>query len=76
MQWGSHGYVPSRRPSVHHHATRTLSSDALLHYICKQIKEFSSGISVQMIRNENFFTIPSALADDPRVANHPLNRAS
>ncbi len=29
-----------------------------------------------MIRNENFFTIPSALADDPKVANHPLNLAS
>ncbi len=52
------------------------SSEAFLRYIRKQVKEFSSGISDQMIRNENFFTIPSALADDPRVANHPLNLAS
>ncbi len=28
-----------------------------------------------MIRNENFFIITSALADDPGVANHPLNLA-
>jgi hypothetical protein len=26
-----------------------------------------------MIQNENFFTIPTASTDDPRVPNHPLN---
>jgi hypothetical protein len=40
------------------------SSDAFLHYIRKQVKEFSSGISNKMIQNENFFTISTATADD------------
>jgi hypothetical protein len=33
------------------------SSDAFLRYICKQVKEFSKGVSNKMITNENFFTI-------------------
>jgi hypothetical protein len=52
------------------------SSDAFLHYINKQVKEFSSGISNKMIRNKNFFTISSASAEDPWVANHALNLAT
>ncbi len=52
------------------------SSEAFLHYIRKQVKEFSRGISDKMIQNENLFTIPSASKDDPRTLNHPLNHAS
>jgi hypothetical protein len=52
------------------------SSDAFLRYIRKQVKEFSAGISNKMIQHEEFFTIPTASADDPRVPNHTLNLAS
>jgi hypothetical protein len=40
------------------------SSDAFLHYIRKQVKEFSLGISNKMIQNKNFFTISTTTADD------------
>jgi hypothetical protein len=52
------------------------SSDPFLRYIHKQVKEFSSRISEKMIMHENFFTIQSASAEDPRVQHHPLNLAS
>jgi hypothetical protein len=52
------------------------SSDAFLHYIRKQVKEFSKGISIKMIQNENFFTIPSTSNDDHTTPNHPLNHAN
>jgi hypothetical protein len=51
------------------------SSNALLHYIRKQVKEFSSGTSQKMITKEHFFTIPLASHEDPRISNHPLNLA-
>jgi hypothetical protein len=51
------------------------SSDAFLRYIRKQVKEFSSGISQKMITHEQFFTVPMASSEDPRVRNHPLNLA-
>jgi hypothetical protein len=35
------------------------SSDAFLHYIRKQVQEFSKGISQKMISNERFFTLSS-----------------
>jgi len=35
------------------------SSDALLHYIRKQVQEFTTGVSSKMIEKANFFTIPS-----------------
>jgi len=52
------------------------SSDAFLHYIRKQVKEFSTGISKKMITHEHFFTVPSARKDDPRIRKHLLNHAS
>jgi hypothetical protein len=52
------------------------SSNAFFHFIRKQVKEFSSGISQKMITKEHFFTIPSTSLDDPRIQNHPLNLAS
>jgi hypothetical protein len=36
------------------------SSDAFLHYIRKQVQEFSKGISQKMISNERFFTLSSS----------------
>lgn len=52
------------------------SSNAFLRYVCKQVKEFSKGISTKMIQNENFFTIPSSSREEPRISHHPLNLAS
>jgi hypothetical protein len=52
------------------------SSDAFLLYIRKQVQEFSKNISQNMITNENFFTIPTASIEDPRIRNHPLNHSS
>jgi hypothetical protein len=49
------------------------SSDAFLHYIRKQVKEFSLGISQKMIQHEDVFTIPNASSEDPRILNHILN---
>jgi hypothetical protein len=48
------------------------SSDAFLRYIRRQVQQFSSGISAQMIISEDFFTIPErASHDNPRVpGNH------
>jgi hypothetical protein len=51
------------------------SSDAFLRYIRKQVKEFSRGISSQMIQNENFFTIQNTSANGSR-APISLNHAS
>jgi hypothetical protein len=48
------------------------SSDAFMHYIRKQVKKFSIVIGSRMIQHENFFTIPSASLEDPRMSNHPL----
>jgi hypothetical protein len=41
------------------------SSNAFLHCIRKQVKEFSTGVSKKMIIHEDFFTVPSASAKDP-----------
>jgi hypothetical protein len=35
------------------------SSEASLRYICKQVQEFSKGVSQRMTTNVNFFTMPS-----------------
>ena len=48
------------------------SSDAFLLYIRRQIQEFSTGVSSDMISNENFFTIPDLDESDdldPRTRN-------
>ncbi len=53
------------------------SSDAFLQYIWKQVKEIRRGISIKIQNeNENIFTIPSTLYDDPRALNHPLKHAN
>jgi hypothetical protein len=52
------------------------SSDAFLRYICKQVKEFSRGISNKMITNENFFTIPNLSNDEPKNPRHALKHDS
>jgi hypothetical protein len=49
------------------------SSDSFLRYIQKQVKEFSCGISNKMITKDDFFTIPLATSEDPRVRGHSLN---
>jgi hypothetical protein len=49
------------------------SSDAFLRYICKQVKEFSSAINSKMVKKDDFFTIPSAILEDPRIRGHSLN---
>ena len=49
------------------------SSDAFLHYIWKQVQEFSKGVSSAMITSDDFFTIPELSAEDPRTSGHHLN---
>jgi hypothetical protein len=41
------------------------SSDAFLLYIRRQVQEFSTGVSSDMVANENFFTIPDLVETDP-----------
>ena len=48
------------------------SSDAFLHYIRKQVQEFSKGVSQVMVTNDNFFTIPEPLDEVPRILGHCL----
>jgi hypothetical protein len=52
------------------------SSDAFLCYICRQVQEFSLGVSSRMIASSNLFTIPDFThRDDPRIQGHPYNFA-
>jgi hypothetical protein len=48
-------------------------SDAFLRYICRQVKEFSRGVSEKMITNERFFTISSNHKIDTIPETRPLN---
>ena len=49
------------------------SSDAFLLYIRRQVQEFSTGVSSDMLKHENFFTIPDLEEEgdllDPRTRN-------
>ena len=49
------------------------SSDAFLLYIRRQVQEFSAGVSSDMLKHENFFTIPDLEEEcdllDPRTRN-------
>ena len=50
------------------------SSDAFLRYIRKQVQEFSRGVASRMIREEQFFHVPSASSrEDPRASNNMHN---
>ena len=49
------------------------SSDAFLRYIRRQVQEFSTGVSSNMIKAEHFFTIPEANVEDPRSTGHRHN---
>ena len=55
------------------------SSDAFLLYIRRQIQEFSKGVSADMVKNEEFYTIPDLEEEcddlDPRTRN-PLSFAN
>ncbi len=48
------------------------SSDAFLRYIRRQVKEFSKGVSDQMISHERFFTISTSLKPDTIPEDRPL----
>ncbi len=52
------------------------SSDAFLRYIRKQVKEFSKGISKKMLKNDKFFTIPTAPHNNTKGINNSLNISS
>ena len=49
------------------------SSDAFLLYIRRQVQEFSTGVSKDMVQHENYFTIPDLEEEcdllDPRTRN-------
>ncbi len=53
------------------------SSNAFLHYICKQVMQFSHNVSEQMLRFKNYQHVPNynhrIVANDPRVRNDPNN---
>jgi hypothetical protein len=51
------------------------SSDAFLRYICRQVLQFSAGISTRMVspQAQNFFTLPDFDADFD--AEHPRTRS-
>jgi len=54
-----------------------IGSDAFLQYICRQVQEFSSGVSSRMILSQDFFTIPDfAHHEDPRAPGHSQNFAA
>ena len=40
-------------------------SGAFLLYICRQVQEFSKGVSTDMVMNDTFFTIPDLEEGDP-----------
>jgi hypothetical protein len=44
------------------------SSDAFLHYIRKQVKEFSTGVSQKMIIHEDFYTVPISSQNSSNTA--------
>ena len=52
------------------------SSDAFLRYIRKQVQEFSTGVSAQMIQRENFFTVPLQSQQTQKNTNHVTNKAA
>ena len=45
------------------------SCDAFLHYIRKQVQEFSAGVSGKMMKADLFFMIPEAQHEDPWVSS-------
>ncbi len=53
------------------------SSNAFLHYICKQVMQFSHNVSKKMLRFKNYQHILNynhrIAANDPRVRNDPTN---
>jgi hypothetical protein len=53
------------------------SSDAFLHYIRKQVMEFSQNVAKKMLLCQNFRHIPDVNrripSDNPRIRNHPNN---
>jgi len=54
------------------------SSDAFLLYICKQVQEFSHGVSSKMINTPSFYTIPDEQAniEDPQSYHNIHNTAT
>ena len=63
----------SKRPVLTIMLLRRWSSDAFLLYIRRQIQEFSKGVSADMVKNEEFYTIPDLEEEcdllDPRTRN-------
>jgi hypothetical protein len=52
------------------------SSDAFLHYIRKQVMEFSQNVAKKMLSCHNFQHIPdihTRIHSDPCIQNHPNN---
>jgi hypothetical protein len=53
------------------------SSNAFLHYICKQVMEFSQNVAKKMLSCQNFWHISNIhtriYLEDPHIQNHPNN---
>ncbi|MGH7974184.1 MAG: hypothetical protein ACREBR_01565 [bacterium] len=52
------------------------SSDSFLRYIRRQVQQFSTGVSEQMLTNQSFYTIPEVNIIDPRTTNNSQSFAS
>eukprot|EP00978_Attheya_sp_CCMP212_P020121 scaffold57222_cov67-Attheya_sp.AAC.1 len=52
------------------------SSDAFLRYIQHQVQEFSTGVSSKMILAPDYFTMPDAHHEDPRISGNTNNFAA
>jgi hypothetical protein len=54
------------------------SSDAFLWYICRQVLQFSAGVSMRMAsaQAQDFFTLPDVDPEHPRTRAHRTNHHS
>jgi hypothetical protein len=49
------------------------SSDAFLRYICRQVQEFSVGVSSKMLLTDEFFAVSGVTPKDPQVSGNINN---
>jgi hypothetical protein len=49
------------------------SSNPSLCYICRQVQEFSAGVSSKMLLTDEFFAISGITPEDPRVSHNNSN---
>ncbi len=55
------------------HSIGRWSSDAFLCYICRQVQEFSAGVSSKMLLTDEFFAVSGITPEDPRISGNINN---